>query len=214
MDLTDGLPWRWSSRRLSSSVVPRPAGELYDAGLEQAAEAGEHAGAAGRSAPGGPGAAQGTPADPLYGWDGGVVPTAEPGDIAASASPSARGLEPSLEGRMHILELYQEVLDERDALRDEVDALRAALASSRETADGARATSARDEERLAELEQSRRALIEENRLLLGRLTTAQVRRLEAEKLLVETQMAWFDQRAKQPGASAPVSFISGEGERP
>ena len=181
------------------------AGDAYDERMMQAATT--------RPQPGTQ-PSQPAPGDPLYAWDGGVVNAPEPGGIAPSADPSARGLEPSLQGRMHILELYQEVLDERDALQDEVDALRASLSAANERTENARSISSVEQARIAELEQERSALIEENRALVGRLTTAQIRRLETEKLLLETQIAWHDERSGASDASTPVSFLPSTTEQP
>ena len=132
---------------------------------------------------------------PLHSWDGGVVDAPALGTVDTVMEPPARGLEPSVEGRMHIIELYQTVLDERDMLRDEVDALRAALARSQDDFERARGSVAEMDTRVGALEEGNRVLAEENRELTSRLATAQVRRLEAEKLLLETQIAWHRERA-------------------
>ena len=99
-------------------------------------------------------------------------------------------------------------------MQDEVDALRASLAASQDRAADARSVSSVEQTRIAELDQERLALIEENRTLVGRLTTAQIRRLETEKLLLETQIAWHDDRSGATRDGAPVSFVPSSTEKP
>lgn len=98
---------------------------------------------------------------------------------------------------MHILELYQAVLDERDSLALEVKALTAALEKSETGLGEARRSSSELETRIAALEEAKEALLRQNQELAARLTTAQIRRLEAEKLLLETRIAWQRQRGEK-----------------
>ncbi len=128
-------------------------------------------------------------APPLLAWDGGVVQGPRPGQVSDQGTP-AHGLEPTIEGRMHILELYQAVLDERDSLALEVKALTAALEKSETGLGETRRASSELETRMAALEEAKEALLRQNQELAARLTTAQIRRLEAEKLLLETRIAW------------------------
>jgi hypothetical protein len=44
--------------------------------------------------------------------------------------------------------------------------------------------------------------LQQNLELSGRLTTAQIRRLEAEKLLLETRIAWQKEKAPPPERDA------------
>ena len=96
---------------------------------------------------------------------------------------------------MHILNLYQEVLDERDSLLAEVERLGSALQTSEAERNMVRASEAEIGTRIAALEEAKRSLLEQNQDLAARLTTAQIRRLESEKLLLETQIAWHRDRA-------------------
>lgn len=141
------------------------------------------------------GAPAGTPAGmpalapddtPLLGWDGGVVDGARAG--VREGDPGQGGIQPSSTGRMHIIELYQHVLDERDALRREVEALTAALERSQTTLAQMHEQEQRLEARVSELQEQTEALENENADLAARLTTAQIRRLEAEKVLLETRI--------------------------
>lgn len=135
---------------------------------------------------------------PLLGWDGGVVDGPEDGAVVESQDPR-HGLEPSLEGRMHIIELYQQVLDERDSLLGEVEALTAALQKAQTMLHQTQESAASLEARIAALEEGHRSLLAENQEIAGRLTTAQIRRLEAEKLLLESRIAWHRERLQAGG---------------
>ena len=129
-----------------------------------------------------------TPRPPLYAWDGGVVDSARQGTVGQS-SPG-HGIEPTLEGRMHIIELYQEVLDERDSLVREVDMLGTTLSKTQELLERSLRERSELEARIVDLTSAQEAITAENQALAARLTTAQIRRLEAEKQLLESQIAW------------------------
>jgi hypothetical protein len=137
----------------------------------------------------------------LYAWDGGVVDGPDPGTVVEGGLPN-HGLEPSASGRMHILELYQQRIDERDALAQEVEDMRALLAATeaRLTAEVQAREAAESREQV--LTQRVDALEAESRDLAGRLVTAQIRRLESEKLLLQTQIA--AERTRIGGAGAGV----------
>ena len=138
-----------------------------------------------------------------------------PGLVASGPEGTAvvggatHGVEPTESGRLYILELYQEVLDQRDALQGEVSALQSDLehAQSEIARLGGRATDG--ESRLGTLEQEAAALRAENLDLAARLTTAQIRRLEAEKLLLETRIEI--QRARtEPAVTAEAGLARKE----
>ena len=140
-----------------------------------------------------PGAEPALPAAKLYSWDGTVIEgqNSTGGSMSMDDSvPAARprGVEPSLAGRMHIIELYQEVLDERDALAEEVQGLTSALEKSQ--AQHSEKDGSRDMllQRITELEGSLAQMRRDYEEMGARLTTAQIRRLEAEKLLLETRI--------------------------
>jgi chromosome segregation ATPase len=120
----------------------------------------------------------------LYARDGSVVSGAGP----ESAAPN-HGAEPRGESRMQMLDLYQRVASEKDALAKELRELDRALAESRAAQDAL--TRERDEQRArtAALEAELAKSDEDKNELAARLTTAQIRRLEAEKLLLETRLA-------------------------
>lgn len=142
----------------------------------------------------------------LYARDGSVVDAS----AAESEEPgtAARREVGGETGRMYLLELYQQVIDERDSLSREVYALRADL----EAQSGALGQS---QARVIELEgtlrqqgeQSQRLGVE-NQDLAARLTTAQIRRLQAERLLLEHKLAVQKERESQ--AAAQVAPESGK----
>lgn len=142
------------------------------------------------------------PSAPLLGWDGDVVAGDLPGNTVEE-SYGARGLEPSPTGRMYIIELYQQVLDERDALAGEVSVLEQALAETRALLSASSDSLQQLEARVVDLEARYEALQQENLDLAARLTTAQIRRLEAEKMLLEAQIQWHRGMQEPDGAELP-----------
>lgn len=158
---------------------------------------------------------------PLYAWDGGVVDGAPQGRVIQQDG-TPRGVETPPAGRMHIIELYQQVLDERDALAQEVDNLRRSLEETSLALEAR--TKAADElaARVAALDEAHRALMSENQSIAARLVQAQIRRLEAEKLLLETRIETERAKAEEaaraaaaqakPAKSKPAAKPEGEGE--
>jgi len=134
------------------------------------------------------------PATVLYARDGtpvlssGPIPGRESSGQEPSSPLAARDLAGS-GGRMYILELYQSVIEERDMLSLEVDALTDELERARQALIGADQRNAELEGRLQTAAEENRRLREENVELAGRLTTAQIRRLQAEKILLEQRLA-------------------------
>jgi hypothetical protein len=145
--------------------------------------------------------AQPAPEPPLYAWDGGVIDGAPQGRVSEQGG-TPRGLEPPPAGRTHIIELYQQVLDERDALATEVELLRKGLAETRIALD-AKSKEAQDlTARLAALEAAHAGLLSDNQDIAARLVQAQIRRLEAEKLLLETRIEVERAKAEEAAQAA------------
>lgn len=129
----------------------------------------------------------------LYARDGSVVAGDPPGSITATGEPT-RDIASHAGSRMYLLDLYQKAMDEKDALSLEVKGLDATLAREQGQIDAL--TKERDalSAQLHELQEENQRVTAENADLAARLTTAQIRRLEAEKLLLEARIEW--QRAQ------------------
>lgn len=122
----------------------------------------------------------------LYARDGSVVGAAPAPQDAAGVAP--RELAPSEGGRMYILERYQKVIDERDALELETRSLQAELDGARASLAGTDRESAALQAQIAQLTAENKRLLDENVELAARLTTAQIRRLQVEKILLESRV--------------------------
>jgi len=140
--------------------------------------------------------------DSIYAWDGGVVDAPKPGSVE-EGSPS-HDVQPTEGGRMYILELYQEAIDERDALQLEVTALNASLEHAQNSIDDYVKRLARSDAIAGSMTNERDRLRQENADLAARVVTAQIRRLEAEKLLLESKLEWF--REVEPESQGPVEL--------
>lgn len=129
----------------------------------------------------------------LYARDGSVVANDQPGSITTTGEPT-RDVASSAGSRMYLLDLYQKAMDEKDALALEVKGLNAALTQEQSALEAM--TKERDSlaAQLQGLQGENQRVSLENADLAARLTTAQIRRLEAEKLLLEAQIEW--QRAQ------------------
>jgi hypothetical protein len=144
----------------------------------------------------------GTPADPgaahagsnawesstLYARDGTPL-DGKTGPQAPAAEPATRDLAPSESGRMYILELYQKAIDERDGLRRELATLGADLAQAKSQLTQGQEQQTGLQARIAQLEADNKLRVEENIDLAARLVTAQIRRLQVEKILLEQRLA-------------------------
>ena len=128
------------------------------------------------------------PGDPtLYPNGEGPLDAPTPGFEVESGS-SMRSVEPTESGRMHLLELYQQAIDEREALEKEVLGIPAALEQTYADLESTQQMLSGEESRTQALETERDGLLAENADLAGRLATAQIRRLEAEKMLLEAKI--------------------------
>ena len=124
------------------------------------------------------------PASTLYARDGSAVQGA--GSVAAEPPRHDAGVPGA--SRMSLLELYQKALEEKENYVREVQALQASVEHASETQ--AQLQRERDEARtrVAALEEETLRARADNADLAARLVTAQIRRLEAEKLLLETRL--------------------------
>jgi DNA repair exonuclease SbcCD ATPase subunit len=143
----------------------------------------------------------------LYARDGSVV-SGDPPARAAGAGPvhdvGAR------EGtRMYLLELYQSTVEEKEALQRETEGLQATITRAAETQASVEKERDAAVARAAALEKELAQARSENGELAARLVTAQIRRLEAEKLLLEARIEALRRgeaaSAKTTPASAPAT---------
>ncbi len=134
-----------------------------------------------------------------YARDGSVVVGDEPGSITTTGEPT-RDVASHAGSRMYLLDLYQKAMDEKDALSLEVKGLGSALSQEQ----GALEAMTKERDALAakvqHMQGDNERFAAENADLAARLTTAQIRRLEAEKLLLEAQIEW--QRAQAAESDA------------
>ena len=156
----------------------------------------------------------GAPSGSRYG-DNGAVRGDPYGSTTALDAP-ARELEPGGTGRPLMLQQYQAVLEERDALRIEVDALTHQLQLMQVRIQELQGELQGGDLRATGLEQEvesmRRRVLEveqQNGDLSARLVTAQIRRLEAEKDLI--QVLIDNQRGKVSRVPMPDSAQLGNG---
>lgn len=150
----------------------------------------------------------------LYARDGTVVSQSSRGPVAMRA-PVSEGaplhdIQRTGEGRMYILELYQNVIEERDTLTLEAASLQAELDRTRTALMEADARIGVLEGQVAAFEAQKLALEEENMQLAGRLTTAQIRRLQAEKILLEIRL---EESAALDAEIATQQALAAEGDQ-
>lgn len=140
--------------------------------------------------PAGWGATRTPASSPLYGWDGSPVGPPPSGTVQRTADTAGHPLEDGGGSRLVLLDLYQRAVEERDEYLLEVEAQNRAL----ELAEGRfQELSAQHDELAAAFDRlgvEKSDLELENADLAGRLTTAQIRRLEAEKAWLEAAIEW------------------------
>jgi len=148
----------------------------------------------------------------LYARDGSVIGQAPaPGADNRTAAP--RELESADGGRMYILELYQKAIDERDALHGELAALRTELRSVQEALVASEADLDAVDAQLEQLRAENTRLVNENVDLAARLTTAQIRRLQVEKILLEIRVEELKLLQAAAAGSAGAAPAADAGER-
>src|SRR5204863_2848671 len=125
----------------------------------------------------------------LYARDGTALNSNASANAQTPATePATRELQPSETGRMYILELYQKAIDERDGLRREMTTLAADLELARGQLTQGQKQQADLQARVAQLEADNKQRVDENVDLAARLVTAQIRRLQVEKILLEQRL--------------------------
>ncbi len=142
----------------------------------------------------------------LYARDGSVV---SQGNSSAAANLPRREVQNQEGSRTKILELYERVVEERDQLRLAVSARDSELARLRQQLDREVARANGLESRVLSAEQASVGLAGQNLELAARLTTAQIKRLEAEK-------KWLELAISLPAkvvAAAPATSANGAREK-
>ena len=138
----------------------------------------------------------------LIARDGTIVSPQQPGTVAVTPRP---GKDSTREegSRWTLLEQYQSAISAKEELEFEVTALGAALDQSE--AEAARLSQVVQElqTQLASQAQTIASLKDESLELAARLTTAQVRRLQSEKLLLEGKLEWARVQAALTTPSEP-----------
>ena len=135
----------------------------------------------------------------------GVIEPATPGEVTWSSWPTHESDAEPQGSRMFLLERYQGVVDERDAMGREIMGLNAMIdamggqITALEADLGMANTTCAD--RQAEISR----LMAENTTLAERLTTAQIARLEAERILLEESIQRIQVEALVKGAAPAVT---------
>ncbi len=148
----------------------------------------------------------------LYARDGSVVGPAPAGLAQDSRTAAPRELESSDGGRMYILELYQKAIDERDALHGELAGLRSQMRSVQEALIASENDLDAADVQLERLQAENKRLLAENVELAARLTTAQIRRLQVEKILLESRIEELN--ALQAAAAQTDASVRAEERKP
>ena len=132
----------------------------------------------------------------LYPADEGPTAMPEPG-AEWEEGPFPHDMQPTGAGRLYLLELYQQTIDDKEALEREVGGLTDALDRAYAELDARNGELAEALSGRSGLEVETQRLREENQDLAARLATAQIRRLEAEKMLLEAKIEWARFLAKE-----------------
>lgn len=90
--------------------------------------------------------------------------------------------------RMYLLDLYQKAIDEREALSLEIKSMGATLERAQIELGAAQQAQATQAQQITSLQNELEQARSQNFELAARLVTAQIRRLEAEKMLLETKI--------------------------
>lgn len=132
-------------------------------------------------------AASGSTETVLYARDGSPVRRSS-GDSALTSgqeSVAQRNVSESGGSRPYLLELYQQAVSDKDQLSLEVTALNQELSRQDEAYRELESEFEQFKQQFTQLETERDEIQKQNFELAGRLTTAQIRRLESEKMLLE-----------------------------
>ncbi|MEZ6016033.1 MAG: hypothetical protein R3F49_13015 [Planctomycetota bacterium] len=132
--------------------------------------------------------AEGTPV--LYGRDGSPVGVASPGFVSESPKAINAGVDQSGGSRVVLLELYSNLKQEHEALQLDYEAMAAESSTGTATVIEQRAKIASLEAQLSALTARNKELEESELTMAQRLAEAQIKRLEAERALLEASIDW------------------------
>jgi len=154
-----------------------------------------------------------TAAGPLYARDGSVV--AVPPKSSSRVEPETKRDLGDREGsRPYLLELYQKTVEEKNALAADVESFKAALEQERKLNGQGAEERALLRAEISKLTQERDGARGESIDLASRLTTAQIARLEAEKALLQVQIANRQREEAAANARAAASPNKDSKKRP
>lgn len=126
----------------------------------------------------------------MYARNGSVVGAPEPGSVVVDSAQTKRDVGQDGGSRMYLLERFQETVEENESLQFEVQGLAAALDQAEARAAQFEADLNALQAKFMELNEQKKQLEDDNLELAEHLTTAQIRRLQAEKLLIEAKIDW------------------------
>ncbi|MFT4539823.1 MAG: hypothetical protein ACI841_001355 [Planctomycetota bacterium] len=179
--LGDGMPAR------SSMATARPGGSTWDANANGSDTV-------------------------LYARDGSPVrsTSSESAITSGNGAPTPRIVSEGGGSRPYLLELYQQAVSEKDRLNLEVTSLNQDLSRQDESYRALEEELARFKLQFTQLETERDEIQKQNFELAGRLTTAQIRRLESEKMLLETiiEQRRSDGDGSVAGDAEPRGFLN------
>jgi hypothetical protein len=140
----------------------------------------------------------------LYARDGSPVPN-QTGGAVTTTDGAARDLGDDDGSRPYLLELYQSAVDQKEKLELEVTALQRQLDEAGRQAAAKEAENQALQQKIKSYEEEVATRDRDNVELAARLATAQIRRLEAEKLVLETTLEWSHFQAQRPESSGDES---------
>lgn len=161
-----------------------------------------------------------TPNSVPFGPDGGAALARPQGSLQPLEQPT-RSLPEAVQSRSLLIDDYSRVLDERDALRAEnaslqehIRELESRLLAAEKGLGAGKSEARASEERVAQLQYQLDLSEQERADLEARLVTAQIRRLEAEKSLLEAWIESEQQRSADPAAPTAPGAATSAGAAP
>jgi len=139
----------------------------------------------------------------LYARDGSVVGAQKPGTLAVDSTAGQSSVADEGSSRWTLLEQYQATIEKNEGLEQELKSLHQALEADQVREAGLTERLAGLTKELSELRTKIETLEGQNIELASRLTTAQIRRLQSEKLLLQAKLDWKRVETTINGSEAP-----------